>query len=182
MKNKRWKYYIDKDFQNQFIFQFSLLIMLNAVATLGLIWMIKEKSYNLLPDNAAVLVQVDANEAIYIDKNNEGELIISDVEGKPYFPLKQGNHAIPRLYNAFDLYFQPVLFVSLLNLFAVSIFSLFFSHKMAGPIYKIKKILREYVDRQEVEAITLRKGDFFHDLADLINRALKLEKKKNDKK
>jgi hypothetical protein len=182
MYKKRWKYYIDKNFQNHFIFQFSLLILLNTILTIGLIFLVREKSYNLLPNNASVLVQVDVNEAIYISKDENDNIHLNEELGKPFFPLKQIEGSKPKLYNAFDLYLTPIIMISLLNLISVSIFSLFFSHKMAGPIYKIKKILTEYTNNEKVEAITLRKGDFFHDLAHLINKALKLEKRKDEKK
>ena len=61
---KRWRYYIDRDFQNQFVFKFSMIILFNAIVTLGLLWLVKEKSYSLLPEGASVLVHVDVENAL----------------------------------------------------------------------------------------------------------------------
>ena len=51
----------------------------------------------------------------------------------------------------------------------VFIIGIFFSHKIAGPIYKLKKHLRMIRDGQASEDLYFRQGDHFHDLADEIN-------------
>jgi hypothetical protein len=177
---KRWRYYIDRRFQNQFILKFSFIILLNMLLTLSVVWLVREKSYSLLPNGASVLVQVDSAKAIPISIRNE-EISIDEEEGRLYFPLKTLEGEPPKLFNAFDLYFVPILFVSLLNLIIVGFFSLFFSHKMAGPLYRIKLTLETYILRKTAPPIVLRKGDFFQDLAHQINRALDLKEKDKNK-
>ena len=167
---KRWRYYIDKEFQNEFVFKFSLIIILNAVLTSGLLWLIKEKSYNLLPENASVLVQVDTEKGVPISFQ-EGTPVIDEDMGILFFPLKVNENKPPKLYNAFDLYLIPILATSILNLIVISLFSVFFSHKMAGPVKRIKNTLEAYAKHAPVHPIKLRKGDFFQDLAGLINKA-----------
>ena len=168
---KRWRYYIDKEFQNEFVFKFSLIIILNAVLTSGLLWLIKEKSYNLLPENASVLVQVDTDKGVPISFL-EGTPVLDEDNGSLFFPLKVNENKPPKLYNAFDLYLIPILATSILNLIVISLFSVFFSHKMAGPVKRIKNTLEAYAKHAPVHPIKLRKGDFFQDLAELINQAL----------
>jgi hypothetical protein len=167
---KRWRYYIDKEFQNQFIYKFSLLIILCAILTLGLLWMIRKESYNLLPENAPVLVHVDTNKGVYLSFEEE-KVVVDEEHGKLYFPLKVNDGKAPKLYSAFDLYLIPILASSLLNIIIVSLFSIFFSHKMAGPIKRIKNTLEAHNNHKPVNMIKLRKGDFFQDLAELINKA-----------
>jgi len=181
MKKKRWRYYIDKRFQNQFIIKFSLIILFNMLVTLGVVWIVREKSYNLLPNGASVLVQVDSSKALNLKITEKGEVVVDEEEGKLFFPLKAKEGEAPKFYNAFDLYLVPILFVSFLNLIMISLFSLFFSHRMAGPLYRIKLTLEAYILRIPITAISLRKGDFFQDLAHLINRALELKEKEKEK-
>lgn len=167
---KRWRYYIDKEFQNQFIIKFSLLIILSAVLTLGLLWIIRKESYSLLPENAPVLVHLDAHKGVYLSFH-EGKAVVDEENGTLFFPLKVNDGKPPKLYNAFDLYLIPILATSFLNVIIVSLFSIFFSHKMAGPIKRIKNTLEAHNNHKPVHVIKLRKGDFFQDLAELINKA-----------
>lgn len=175
---KRWRYYIDREFQNQFVVKFSLLILLCGFLTLCLLWLLRKESYNLLPENAPVLVHVDTEKGIFL-LNENGKVIIDEEKGKLYFPLKANDGKPPKLYNAFDLYLIPILVTSVLNIIIVSLFSIFFSHKMAGPIRRIKNTLEAYSNHHTVHPIKLRKGDFFKDLAELINKAFLTKSDKN---
>lgn len=176
---KRWRYYIDKEFQNQFVIRFSVILIISGLFTVGLLWLVKEKSYNLLPGNASVLVQVDTENALAISFI-DGKLTLDEENGQNYFPLKRIGKNPPKLYNAFDLYALPILATSILNIVVVSIFSIFFSHKMAGPIKRIKNTLEAYSrNPKEYALIQLRKGDFFQDLAEALNKAF-LSKKNKD--
>lgn len=49
---------------------------------------------------------------------------------------------------------------------------LYFSHKLAGPIYRFKLELQRIVDGKGYREIKLREGDDFHDVAHVLNRAL----------
>ena len=63
------------------------------------------------------------------------------------------------------------LMTSLSAFFAVVV-GLYFSHKLAGPIYRFKLELQRIADGRERRTIRLRKGDDFQDVADVLNRAL----------
>lgn len=60
---------------------------------------------------------------------------------------------------------------SLSAFFAVAV-GLYFSHKLAGPIYRFKIELQRIAEGQEARPIRLRKGDDFQDVADALNSAL----------
>jgi methyl-accepting chemotaxis protein len=49
---------------------------------------------------------------------------------------------------------------------------MYFSHKLAGPIYRFKLELQRIVDGHGYREIRLRDGDDFHDVAHALNRAL----------
>ncbi len=55
--------------------------------------------------------------------------------------------------------------------------ALYFSHKIAGPIYNIKTKLKSHLEGMPTEKIVLRKGDYFTELADLINAYMAKNKK-----
>jgi hypothetical protein len=53
-------------------------------------------------------------------------------------------------------------------------FSVFFSHRIAGPIYQINKVVDQFMEGQTEARIFLRKGDEFLFLGDKINYILGL--------
>ncbi len=56
-----------------------------------------------------------------------------------------------------------------LMIVAISILSIFASHKMAGPMFKFERTLRQLSQGDMVEKIRLRRGDSFKELASEIN-------------
>lgn len=50
----------------------------------------------------------------------------------------------------------------------VAAFALFFSHKVAGPIYRLRTYFKEMPESQ----LSFREGDFFNDLPQVINESL----------
>lgn len=51
----------------------------------------------------------------------------------------------------------------------VFIYTLAVSRRIAGPIYRINSVLKQLIEGGRPEKVTLRRGDFFHDTADLLN-------------
>ena len=69
------------------------------------------------------------------------------------------------------------LFVrSLLLIVAIAIMSVFISHRIAGPVYKFERIIRELAQGKKVEEFKLRKRDEFYELATAINDLIKSKK------
>jgi len=168
IKNKsRKKYYIDKVFQNRFIFSFSAIILISAFSSLIVLTILKVNPY-ILPNNAGLLQKINYDKVIRLEK--KGDEFVKDEFGS-YFII----NSKPISYNAFDLYWSPIIFISFLNLLVLIFYSLFFSHKMAGPMFRIKKTLKEIIANKKVNEIKLRKKDQFHDLASLLNEALELK-------
>jgi len=60
-----------------------------------------------------------------------------------------------------------LVFISVV--FAVSIFQ---SHKIAGPMFKLSKFLKHIKDGNRPEILFFRKGDHFKEIADEFNEAL----------
>lgn len=53
------------------------------------------------------------------------------------------------------------------------IICIFFSHKVAGPLYKLNLYLRKIANNEQVDIIRFRKNDYFPELADSYNAAIK---------
>lgn len=166
------KYLIDKRFQGKFILRYSVVVAISAVLVVGALFALKNKAYSLLPDGASVLAQmdVDSHQALKKDKDGKWQ-IVPEGEGEEFFPLKITSGGF-KFYNAFDLYVWPVIVVTVLNILIIMIYSVFFSHKVAGPVFKIKKTLNHYLANGEYTDIKLRRGDNLDDLARLVNHAI----------
>lgn len=50
----------------------------------------------------------------------------------------------------------------------VFVYTLFVSHRIAGPIYRINSVLREMIEGRYPDKVALRRGDHFHATADLL--------------
>lgn len=174
------KYFIDKRFQSKFMLRYSIIVALSATIIICALFALKNKAYSLLPDGASVLAQMDVDNHQNLKKDNNGKwVVVPDGEGEEYFPLKVASGGY-KFYNAFNLYIWPVVVITVLNILIILIYSLFFSHKMAGPVFKIKKLLNQYLATGEFTDIKLRKNDNFDDLAILINRAMHRRENKQD--
>jgi nitrogen fixation/metabolism regulation signal transduction histidine kinase len=70
----------------------------------------------------------------------------------------------------------PLLWVFGIGLFLVIIqivlMTIFFSHKVAGPIYRLECMCHEVIEGRYHEGIRLRKGDEMQNLAGLFNAAI----------
>jgi len=62
----------------------------------------------------------------------------------------------------------------LLVLLQIVMMTVFFSHKLAGPVYRFEKACRHVINGNYKDVIVLRKGDQMQGLALLLNEAMKL--------
>ena len=59
----------------------------------------------------------------------------------------------------------------LIYMVVIPILSIFISHKIAGPLYRLEKSIREALDTEgPIRPIKLRDGDELHSLAELLNK------------
>ncbi len=65
-----------------------------------------------------------------------------------------------------------MLALSVTMLLAMSVFALFYSHTVAGPMLNIKRTLRRIIDSGDAEPLRIRKGDQFHELVELLNELI----------
>ncbi|MBT3235711.1 MAG: hypothetical protein HN353_07155 [Bdellovibrionales bacterium] len=60
----------------------------------------------------------------------------------------------------------------------LGIVGLYLSHRVAGPIYRLRESLRDMNQKDTLHSITFRKNDFFHDLLPIFNRHIEVVKSK----
>ncbi len=63
------------------------------------------------------------------------------------------------------------------SIFLTIICSIYISHKAVGPIYQLKKYFKNMQNGDKKTELTFRRGDYFDDLPEIINSALKKCKK-----
>lgn len=86
-----------------------------------------------------------------------------------------------------DVKYKKAVISSLLLIFGIGIFlivvqiallTIFFSHKLAGPIYRLEKTCHNLINGDYTEKIFLRKGDELQNLAGLLNEVISITHKR----
>jgi hypothetical protein len=68
---------------------------------------------------------------------------------------------ISGIYNRMNLYVVGAVLVQLIfSSVMVFVIALFFSHKIAGPMFRLKMVLQEFLSGEEIEKISFRQTDF----------------------
>ncbi|MFC1668029.1 hypothetical protein ACFL1T_01435 [Chlamydiota bacterium] len=66
---------------------------------------------------------------------------------------------------------QIVIAIFLMSLL-VGFYTIRFSHRIAGPVFRIKRCLEEFISGNNSVRVYLRKNDFLHDLAEKFNQLM----------
>lgn len=76
-----------------------------------------------------------------------------------------------------DVSYNLIVRVSLvlfITIFAIAIFGIFFLHRIAGPVYRFRHILRKLSNGEIPSEVRLREGDYFTETAADLNNVLRL--------
>lgn len=68
---------------------------------------------------------------------------------------------------------SSIILVLLLALFGVGAAALIFSHRIVGPIFRIKRYIDMLADGQDIPVVKIRKNDEFQDVAQSLERLRK---------
>ncbi len=93
--------------------------------------------------------------------------------GHPYFKFVD--------YHAFTLY-SNLQYGLILGAIGSICLTLFLSHRLAGPIVRLKSYLETVKETGKITRLQFRKSDFFSDLAPLVNETLENVKDRDLKK
>jgi hypothetical protein len=163
-KFKRRLLIINKSFQYRYILENLKYLMIAIVLILALLWLWSK--YRI--ESGGILMQFPDNEKF------AAWAAAQDIKpDKSDYWFYYIQHSKP--YTVFDIALIPILICFGITALLITISSIFFSHKIAGPIYRVMKILGSHARGEKQYRFRLRKKDFFRDLADTVNDALKLE-------
>lgn len=93
-----------------------------------------------------------------------------------YIPYKLGDY--PAIVDPISVKYLDIALPALLISWVVGLVmcisaGIFYSHRLAGPICRIRRTLQEAHEGKTVDPIVLRKNDEFKELAEDLNRILK---------
>ena len=162
----RKKYIVDKSFQYGLILK-NLVMLFFTFALIVAVLFVWEKYQT----KQGFLIRLPQNSAV-IAWAKENNVSPGSAEFMQQF-IKMST-----VYTFFDLLWKPLALVFALNLLILTAANIYYSNKIAGPIYRLKNELERKLNGEEVEPVFFRKNDAFHDLAVLINRFMDLQTSK----
>ena len=156
---KRKIYIVDRGFQYRFIGTFLLSIIIALLLFSGAM-MLYYWASTMAGDNLFKEF-IDINKQVYkMEENEEGELV--------QVPTTKTIHGVKR----WELIIPPILINNLFILIVVSVIGVVYSHRIAGPAYRINRELRRVLDGEKHVRISLRKHDKLQDLAVRVNELI----------
>ncbi len=69
-----------------------------------------------------------------------------------------------------EILWLPMLVSTLLGIFLVLVFGLFYSHRIAGPLFNLKRTMRRVGEGNLKATMKIRKNDEFHDVEESFNQ------------
>ena len=141
-KNRRKRYLIDKEFQLFFISDF-LKIIISFILLMGLFLVV-----------------------FYYIKYQFGESIFNN-----YLLIVKKGETI-KVTNMFKIVAPVILVSSLIVVIFIVIYGIFYSHRIAGPIYRLKKTIESICNRNLNFTVRLRKKDKFQEIAEYLNNLI----------
>ncbi len=66
----------------------------------------------------------------------------------------------------------------LLVIVQIVLLTIFFSHKVAGPVYRFEKVCHNMIEGNYTDTIRLRKGDEMQNLAKLLNEVIRINRER----
>jgi len=141
-KTRRVKYLVDRKFQSKMIVA-TVMLVIGAVLLSGIL------SYSM---------------ALHIEKNDSRKIYGSRLEAQDDIVL------LERLMIVRPIILRYLLLGSVFSVILTLVFMVFYSHRLAGPVYHLEKHLDDMIAGNFSKELKFRKNDEFKQLADLINR------------
>jgi nitrogen fixation/metabolism regulation signal transduction histidine kinase len=165
---RRKKYLVDKQFQFRLVGTFMVLVFISlfifSAGTALYYWIRYMVGDNIFNEFIIVHKQVDVlDESGNVVKDTEGNTVTRS-EAQP--PL-----------NRLELILPPMLLNILVILIVIAFIGIIYTHRIAGPVYRIGQDIKRVLEGAPGVKIRLRRGDKLKDLAQQVNLLIeKLEK------
>ena len=158
-QQKRKTYVVNRTFQYRMIGTFLLSIIgALVVFTAGMVlyyWASSMAGDNLFREF------IDINKQVYEVRDDEQGNTIKVPTTRTMYGVKRWELIVP-----------PILINNLFMLIGVSVIGVFYSHRIAGPVYRINRELQRVLDGEKGVKIALRHKDKMQELAVRINQLL----------
>jgi hypothetical protein len=208
-KSKRTNYLIDKPFQLGFIVKYLLVLIVTMFVFFGLVAFyyyqdsilgvnlldqnitIKNRGHLSTPDGYKIYKydkeQIDVYEKITngtktyycLNPFNTSFTKDQEVPNVVTAQLEPSYGPIPKETKMFFLVINPLILMFLVIVVIISVYSLFFSHRMAGPVYRMRVSLDRMLAGDFDFKIRCRKNDFFINIIDKMEQ-LRVKVKNNE--
>lgn len=108
-------------------------------------------------------------------KVNEAFQRLSDMGSKINLPVEHAYYSF--IEHSRNMISTNLNWALSFSVFLTIVASLYLSHKVVGPIHRLRIYFRAIISGAPQHDLKFRKGDYFEDLPDLINESLKINKK-----
>lgn len=171
----RTHFFIDKKFQGRYMLTFLIPMFVMLLFMLGILYL---ASQTIIQSTIRTL------------KQNVDSKIVSELQDtrnpapEQYKVVLEGITEYIRTFADSKEYQNNVLSALLLVvggglllvIVQIVLLTVFFSHKVAGPIYRFEKACNSVIEGDYTSEIKLRKGDEMQNLATLLNEAIKVSR------
>ena len=158
-RQKRKTYVVNRAFQYRMIGAFLLSIIAALVVFSGgmvlYYWASSMAGDNLFREF------IDINKQVFEIREDEQGNSIKVPTTKTIYGVKRWELIVP-----------PILLNNLFMLIGVSIIGIFYSHRIAGPIFRVNRELQRALDGEKNVRITLRQKDKLQEMTNRINQIL----------
>ncbi len=173
----RKQYFIDRNIQGKYMISFLIPMLIMLVFMLVILYFAAQNIVSTTSD----IIRKDFNDITaeqFMDKQ--------DPEVSDYRAVLDEMKDYLRSYAEEQDYRRAVLTVimivlgigTMLVVIQITLLTIFFSHKIAGPVYRFKKACDDIVNGDYSRRIKLRKGDQMQDLAEKMNESLDATKER----
>ncbi|MDO5577549.1 MAG: hypothetical protein Q4F84_10765 [Fibrobacter sp.] len=169
----RKHFFIDKNFQGRYMMTF-LIPMLVLLAFM--LFTLYFASHAIIKTSTRI-IKNDIENRIALELQDQSEPTVIQYEAaflgiKDYLRTFSNNKEFRKnLMNSLLLVFGVGV---LLVIIQVVLLTIFFSHKIAGPVYRFENVFHNIINGNYTDQIKLRRGDEMKNLAVLFNEALRL--------
>jgi nitrate/nitrite-specific signal transduction histidine kinase len=170
-KFHRKHYFIDRKFQGRYMMTFFIPMIIMLVFMLGTLyfaaWSIVDTTTRMLSRDVENTVALELQDQTSPSPERY-KTTIADVMGR-IKNFSQSKELKREMLSTLLVVFGIGIFLVIIQIVFLTIF---FSHKVAGPVYRFERVLHSLIEGRYTDAIHLRKGDEMQNMAGLFNLAI----------
>lgn len=173
----RKHFFIDKKFQGRYMLTFLIPMFIMLTFMLGILYL---ASQTIIQSTIRTLKQnLDSQIVTQLQDSREPapEQYKAVIEGITEY-IRTFSDSKDYQKNLLSALLLVVGGGLLLVIVQIVLLTVFFSHKVAGPIYRFEKACNSMIDGDYTKEIKLRKGDEMQNLADLLNEAMRVSRER----